>query len=315
MNIRKAIQAWAALAALCASTPALSLDVTASIAPIHSVVARVMDGVGSPRLLMPPGVSPHSFSLKPSDARALDNADVVFWVGETLETFLSRAISALAADAIVVELAEAEGLELLEYREGGPWEGHGASDLNAKHAHDHGHSHGDNAVDAHIWLDPHNAKHLATAIARTLSAADPANANVYRRNAQEFAQETDALTAELAEDLAMARSTAFIVFHDAYQYFERRFGLNVVGSVTVNPDVPPSAKRLEEIRARLAQKNVACVFAEPQFDQGLAQVVVEGSTAKIATLDPLGANLTPGAGLYARLLRNLSRSIRSCVAS
>lgn len=320
MNVRRSAQALAMVGAMTGALiapTALALEVVASITPVHSVVARVMEGVGEPRLLTPPGASPHGFSLRPSDAQALDRADVVFWVDETLETFLTRPISALAADAIVVELAKSEGLDLFPYREGGPWEGHeegGAEDAHG-HGHDHRHDHGHGDFDAHVWLDPQNAKKMAAEIAGTLAAADPANADAYSRNAQAFGEEMDALTADLTADLAPVKGKAFIVFHDAYQYFEQRFGLNIVGSVTVNPDIAPSAKRLEEIRARLSESGVACVFSEPQFDQRLAQVVVDGSTAKIATLDPLGAFLTPGPGLYPQLLRDMSRAIRSCVAA
>lgn len=327
MNVRRSAQALAAVGAmagaLIAPTASLAIEVVASITPVHSVVARVMDGVGDPRLLTPPGASPHGFSLRPSDARALDRADVVFWVDETLETFLTRPISALAADATVVELAQSEGLDLFPYREGGPWEGHdegGSEDAHGDghdkgHGHDHGHDHGHGDFDAHVWLDPQNAKKMATAIAGTLAAADPANADAYNQNAAAFGQEMDALTADLTAELAAVKGKAFIVFHDAYQYFEQRFDLNIVGSVTVNPDVTPSAKRLDEIRARLAETGVACVFSEPQFDQRLAEVVVDGSKAKIATLDPLGADLTPGPGLYPQLLRDMSSAIRSCIAA
>lgn len=317
MNFRKTAQALAAFAALFASAPTFAVEVTASIAPIHSVVARVMAGVGAPHLLVPPGASPHGFTLRPSDARALDQADVVFWVGEGLEAFLVRPISALAADAVVVELGEADGVEHFPYREGGPWEGHGEGEAEGGHGHghDHGHDHGEGAFDAHVWLDPKNAAAMAATVADTLAAVDPPNAEAYRGNARQFAQEIDGLTAEIAGELAGVGDVAFIVFHDAYQYFERRFGLNVVGSLLVNPDAAPSAKRLAEIRARLAEKRVACVFAEPQFDQRLARVVVEGSQARLATMDPLGVDIATGAGLYPELIRNLARSIKSCAAA
>ncbi len=304
------------LLALSFAKPVAALDVMTSIAPVHSIVARVMQGAGTPRLLVPPHTSPHNFSLRPTSARALDAADVVFWVGEGLETFLARPIAALAADALVVQLLHVEGVALLPYREGGPWEGHGDEEAAKDDpGHAHAHAHGGEGHDVHIWLDPSNAAAMARAIATVLAEADAANAALYRDNAAAFAVEMESLVQDLETLLGSTRGKEFIVFHDAYQYFERRFGLQVGGSITVQPQTPPSAKRLKAMRKRLIETGAACVFAEPQFDRKMARVITEGTEARIVVMDPLGAALTPGPGLYPALMRDLARSLGACVSS
>lgn len=180
---------------------------------------------------------------------------------------------------------------------------------------DHGHAHDEAGHDGHIWLDPRNAVSMARAVAEVLVQADTANSALYRDNTTAFTAEMEALIQVLETELRPARGEAFIVFHDAYQYFERRFGLDVIGSITVDPEKPASAKRLKSIRDRLIATGAACVFVEPQFDQKLARVVVEGTEAKIVVMDPLGAALTPGVGLYPALMRDLAKSLSACISS
>ena len=282
-------------------------NVVATIKPIHSLVAAVMEGVGTPALIVKGGASPHTYSLKPSDARALQAANVVFWSGHGLEVFLEDSIETLAPNATVAALSETAGLELLPLREGGAFEEHADREEDGGDAeHD--------TMDMHYWLDPANAERLVSAIAQTLIAADPDNRATYEVNAEVTTERLRGLSTELGAMLAPVADKPFVVFHDAYQYFERRFGLDVVGTVTVGPETMPGAQRIVELRERLKTLGAACIFAEPQFEPAVVATIADGTGARIGTLDPEGAGVTEGPGLYAELLTNLARSIADCLA-
>ncbi len=312
MHARFPLAAFAGLLCLAAAPALAEIAVVASIKPVHALTAAVMQGAGTPHLIVQGGASPHSVTLKPSDARALQQARVVVWVGEGLEAFLVQPLQTLAGGAVVVELAEAEGLTRLPYREGGAWEGHEEEDHAAEAQEDeHGHEEGD--IDTHLWLDPQNAKAMVAAIAGALIAADPENAGLYRANAGRTAQRLDALTREIAADLAPVKEVPFVVFHDAFQYLDTAFGLNNVGSVTVAPEQPPGAARLREIHAKIMTSGARCVFAEPQFEPRLVQVVIEGTDAKTATLDPLGAEIPDGPELYFTMMRENAAALKACL--
>lgn len=312
---------------LTAAPAAAEIDVVTSIKPVHSLTAAVMQGAGTPHLIVQGGASPHAMSLKPSDARALQDAAVVVWVGEGLEAFLEAPLESLAGDAVVVELAGAEGLTRLSYRAGGAWEthddheeeAHEEHEVHDEHAHEeepadeHDHAHEEEGTDMHLWLDPANAKVMVGAIAEALIAADPANADIYRTNADSTAQKLDALAQEIARDLAPVQDVPFVVFHDAFQYLDTAFALNNVGSITVNPEQAPGAARLSEIHEKIAATGARCVFAEPQFEPRLVQVVIEGTSAKTATLDPLGAAIADGPELYFTMMRENAASLKACL--
>lgn len=282
-------------------------QVVASVKPLHSLTAAIMDGVGTPHLLVQGAASPHAYALKPSDARALARADLVVWVGPELETFLKKPLAALSAGARSLELIRAPGVETVEMREGGAWEAHDHG------PGDHGHSHAHGGPDGHIWLDPENAKAMAAAVAAALSEIDPGNAAVYRSNLATLDGRLDALDAELRETLAPVRTKPFIVFHDAYHYFERRYGLNAVGAITVSPEVRPGAARLSALRAKIAELGAVCVFAEPQFESSLVRTVADGTAARTGVLDPEGAAIPDGPGLYFELLRFNARALVECL--
>lgn len=353
------------------------VEVVASIKPIHSLVAGVMKGVGTPQLLVRGNQSPHDYSMKPSDAQALEKAEVVFWIGGDMEQFLTKPLGTLAAKASVVTLSKAHGLTTLKFREGGPFESHEDHDdhdhdhdkdghehsesdhddhdhdkdghehseadhddhdhdkdehehAEADHDHDHdkdehehdehehdeaehaGHHHGE--IDQHIWLDPLNAKALLHEIEEALSAADPDHAATYKSNAAAMAGALDALVAEVNEQLEPVRGRPFVVFHDAYQYFEKRFDLNAVGSITVIPDVTPGAARLREIQDKVKTLGATCVFAEPQFDTKLVDVVASSANTRAGVLDPLGSNLEDGPDLYFQMVRSMAKSARDCLS-
>jgi zinc transport system substrate-binding protein len=313
-SLPAAVLSLGLLAGPAASAPAPAVVV--SIKPLHSLVAGVMEGVGEPRLLVRGAASPHTYSLRPSDAQALAEADVVFWLGEGLEVFLRRPLATLAEKARTVELGETPGLIRLKPRAGGPWEphaddqGHEAADDHAGgEAHDQWHA----AYDSHLWLDPRNAVRLVARIAAELSAADPAHGQAYERNAATLAQRIEALDSELAATLAPVRDIPFIVFHDAYQYLEARYGLAAVGSITVSPEQPPGARRLQDIRDTIVARQARCLFREPNFDPALVDRLVEGTVARTGVLDPEGAALAEGPPLYFELMRDMAQSLRECL--
>ncbi|KKB12468.1 zinc transporter [Devosia geojensis] len=321
--MRRSLPLAVLAAAMLTSVAQAAPDVVASIKPVHSLVAAVMEGVGEPRLLVTGNASPHTYSLRPSDAGALQNADIVFWTGHGMELFLADALDTLSIGATVVELAHTPGVALLPVREGGAFEAHSHGDEGHDHEHDHEHDHDhdhDHAHDheheggdMHFWLDPQNAKAMVTVITETLSEADPENAQAYAANAERELAELDALTAEIERAVAPVAQNPFVVFHDAYQYFENRFGLTVAGSVTVSPEVMPGAQRITELKARVGELGAACVFAEPQFEPTIISAITEGTGARTGVLDPEGGLLTEGPDLYPELLRGLAASLVECL--
>ncbi|MDR7144683.1 zinc ABC transporter substrate-binding protein ZnuA [Rhizobium sp. BE258] len=304
--------------------------VVTSIKPIHSLVASIMQGVGTPELIVDGAASPHTYNLKPSNARALQDAKVIFWVGAGLEAFLQKPLETLGSDASIAELDNAPGLTKLKFREGGAFEPHDDGDEAEGHDHDHDHQaaeatghdgghdndhdHGHGEFDTHLWLDPMNAKAMAAEITTTLVAADPANALTYQANAKTLDDKLDALDKELAATVAPVKDKPFIVFHDAYQYFEHRYGIKVAGSITVSPETIPGAERVSEIHQKVGELGATCVFAEPQFEPRLVDVVIEGTKAKSGVLDPEAATLKAGPDLYFTLMRGIAASMKDCLS-
>ncbi len=295
------------------ATAANALDgVVASIKPVHSLVAAVMGDTGTPTLLVQGAASPHGFSLKPSQASELEQARLVFWIGHELEPFLEKPMETIATQAQSVELMDADGITRLAPREGGMFES------DEDHDGDHGteeDDHGHGEIDPHLWLDPENAKVFVREIERALSAADPANAAAYRANGEATLARLEVLSQDVRTTLASAKGRGFVVFHDAYHYFENRFDVRASGSITVSPDVMPGAARIADIRARMKRLGAVCVFAEPQFEPRLIDVIVEGTGARTGVLDPLGAALDDGPELYFKLIRNMASSMRDCLAA
>ncbi len=313
------------------SAYAAAPDVVVSIKPIHSLVAAIMKGVGEPKLIVDGAASPHTFTMKPSNARTLEGADMVFWVGHGMEAFLEKPLEALASRATVVTLEDAPGLEKLPFREGGAFEAHDHGDHDHGHDHAHeGHAHGDGekhadhdddghdhdhgAFDTHLWLDPMNAKAFAAEIEKQLVQADAEHAAIYQKNAAELMKQIDGMDAEIKETLSPVKDKPFIVFHDAYQYFEHHYGVKVAGSITVSPETMPGAERVKQIHEKVTELGATCVFAEPQFEPKLVKVVTEGTSAKSATLDPEAATLKAGPDLYFELMRGLATSMKTCLS-
>lgn len=300
--------------------------VLAAIKPLQALASSVMQGIGQPSLLLRATASAHTYALKPSDVQAIQRADLVFWIGPDYESFMAKAVANLPKNGKVVQMSKARGVTLLPTREGGVWEEHSdgaaapANKITASrgnrsggHSHDHAHGHDHDEEDMHLWLDPTNAKAILAAMSEALGRVDAPNAARYAANATAAAAAIDALDGELATKLAPLKDKPFIVFHDAYQYFETRYGLNAVGSITVTPDRVPGPRRLSELRKKITEQGALCVFSEPQFTSGLVGTVLSGTKARGGVLDPLGAAAPDGPDGYAGLMRGIANGLSSCL--
>ena len=287
------------------------VKVVTSIKPIHSLVSYVMEGVGKPDVIVDGYNSPHGFSLKPSHAKMLENADLVIWVGEDLEAFLEKPLSTIAKKAKYIEIMDLKGITKIAFREKNIFEEHDDhkehDDHIEKDGHE-GHAHGEH--DPHVWLDPMNAKVIIKEITKQLVQLDSKNSSVYKSNSKKALSEIDKLTKKIKEDLN--KDLRFVVFHDAYQYFENRFGIQVLGALTVNTDVMPGAEQLSEIREVIEHEKVNCLFSEPQFNPSIIKSIAKDTNVKIGILDPLGSKLDKGKDLYFNLLNNMASSFKGC---
>ena len=338
MRVNKTATILWALSSLGASAANADVSVVTSIKPVHSLVSSVMQGVGSPTVIIEGAGSPHTYSLKPSQATQLQDADLVFWMGDELEPFLVDAAQNIARNAELVNLFDSHGLKKIRFREGGMFDEHDDHDDHAKDDHDdhgkekhakddhddHGHDkhakddhddHGHGEFDPHVWLDPINAKAIVHEIEEALVKADPKNAKKYEANAVRMAGKLDQLVTELRAQLQPVQGKGFIVFHDAYQYFEQRFGVAAIGSITVSPEVMPGAERVRDLREKIKDLGATCVFSEPQFEPKLVRTLVDGTGARTGVLDPLGSSLTKGPDLYFQLVREMARSLKECLSA
>ena len=298
------------------------LKVVTSIKPIHSLASYIMDGVGSPGLIVDGYNSPHSFQLKPSHAKMLEQADIIFWIGEDLENFLEKPLATIAKKAEKIELLEIKSIKKLKFRERNIFEEHEDHDDHGhdakKEEHDdHGHDakkeehddhegHGHGEYDPHIWLDPINAKVILNEITEHLIENDSKNASTYKSNLAKALAKIDKLIIDVITETNTDLS--YVVFHDAYQYYENRFNVNILGAMTVNPDVMPGAEQIHEIHEVIEHDNVSCILSEPQFNPDIIKSIAKDTNVKTGVLDPLGANLKPGKDLYFDLIRNMSAS-------
>lgn len=306
--------AWIGLAF--ASSPGFAEPpkVVASIAPVHSLVASVMDGVAQPDLLVPAGVSDHDYAMKPSDLRAIAGADLVIWIGEPLEAYLAGALETEGTRSL--ELIEVEGVDPRPF--GVAAEGEHAGEAH-RPEHEHrqaeadGHDH--LGLDPHIWLDPVRAQVIVRAVAAALTEIDPDNSRRYRDNAAETVAALQALDGEIRRQLAPFAEKPFVTFHDGYSYFVERYGLSQVGQLSVLPERGAGAATVRALRETVAAEGVACAFAEPQFDPGALEALAGGARLKIGVLDAIGSGLDPGTPLYASLLRRNAAAIEDCLAS
>ena len=310
MGMKRVIIAGAIFSLTNISFAMADIKVVTSIKPVHSLVSGVMVGVGVPSLIIDGAGSPHTYSLKPSQAKQLQDAKLVFWMGDELETFLEGPIENIAQNATAIKLIDTRGLKKIKFREGGIFDENGHDDHDEKDHEKHD-DHGHGEFDPHVWLDTVNAKAIVHEIEEALVKADPEHASIYEANAHKMMEKLDTLTAELREELEPVHEKGFIVFHDAYQYFEQRFDLAAIGSITVSPEAMPGAERVSELREKILELNATCVFSEPQFEPKLVETLVEGTGARTGVLDPLGATLAKGPDLYFQLIRNMASSLKN----
>ena len=297
------------------SSSKAEIQVVTSIKPLHSLASMIMQGVGEPKLIVDGNTSPHNFSLKPSHAKILQTADIVFWIGEDIETFLEKSLSSLSKKAKVIELMQISQIKKLKFREKNIFEvshddhGHKKHDDHGHKKHDdHGHAHGE--FDPHIWLDPMNAKIILKEMTKELILLDKKNALKYKANLRNAHIKIDKLVMDI--NFKINKSAKYIVFHDAYQYFENRFGLKTLGALTVNTDILPGAEQLKNIRNLIKKEKAKCIFSEPQFNPKIIKAIAKDTNIKTGVFDPLGADLKNNEDLYLKLIINLSNSLKNC---
>ena len=298
------------------------IKVVASIKPIHSLATYLMEGVAKPKLIVDGYASPHGFALKPSHAKMLQEADLIFWVGEDLESFLEKPLKSIPKKAKIVHLMDLSSLEIHKFREKNIYGGHDDHDDHDKHGHKkdkhdkhddhdkHGHAHAHGEFDVHIWLDPNNAKVIVKEVANQLATLDSKNSDFYKMNANNTVNKLDNLINKI--DKSINKKASFVTFHDAYQYFEKRFGVEALGALTINTDIQPGAKQIEEIQHLVEDKNIKCIFSEPQFNPKLINMIAKSSGAKTGILDPLGSSYKPGNDLYFNLINDLYQNLNKC---
>ena len=311
MNHLKSIFLASALISGISITANAEINVVSSVKPLHSLVSGVMEGVARPDLIVKGSASPHTYSLRPSQARQLEDADLVFWMGHELESFLEQPLEAIATKGHIVELIDSSKLKKIKMREGGMFDAHAHDDHDEHEGHD---DHGHGEFDVHVWLDPENAKVLVDEIKLALIELDPVNSSKYESNSNKMNMKLDQLIDEVSKKLESEQGKGYVVFHDAYQYFEQRFGMSAVGSITVSPEVVPGANRIRELKNKINELNAHCVFSEPQFEPKLVSTVIEGTQANTGVLDPLGASIKDGPELYFTLIRNMADSLHECLS-
>ena len=314
------------------------VNVVTTIKPLHSLVSSVMKGVGEPSLIIEGTNNPHTFVFKPSHAEMIENADIVFWIGEDLEAFMEKPLDSLAKNAKTISFMDLASIEKLKFREQNIFDDHDGHDDHDDHGHkdddhddhddhdghddehdghdDHdehaghhdGHNHGE--FDAHIWLDPANAKEMVLEISHELSELDPSNKSKYEDNASKTIVALDKLIEDV--DKSLSKDISYIVFHDAYQYFEKRFGVIPAGALTLNPDVLPGAKQIADIQDVINDKGIKCIFSEPQYNPKIIETLGNDMNISTGVMDPLGAYIDAGPSMYNELINEIANSVKNC---
>ncbi len=336
-----------------ASNSHADIKVVTTIQPLHSLISNVMGDVGKLNLIIEGTASPHSFTLKPSHAKMLEQADIIFWVDQDLESFLEKPLKSIPKKAKIIKLMDLSSLNILKFREKNIYGSHDNHDDHDKHAHkkdkhndhdkhahkkdkhddhdkhahkkdkhddhdkhahkkdkhdDHAHAHGE--FDVHVWLDPVNAKKIISEVAKELSLLDSSNSDVFKKNAKKTIDRLDVMIFDINKSIN--KKASFVTFHDAYQYFEKRFGVEALGSLTINTDVQPGAKQIAEIQDLVKDKKIKCIFSEPQFNPKLIKMIAKNAGANTGILDPLGSSYKPGKELYFNLIQDLYKNLNKC---
>ena len=293
------------------------IKVVTTIKPLHSLISSVMEGVGEPSLIIEGTSNPHTFVFKPSHAQMLEEADIVFWIGEDLEAFMEKPLDSLADNATKISFMELSSIEKLKFREENIFDDHddhghddhdGHEDEHEGHDDHDGHNHGE--FDAHIWLDPSNAIKMVLEISHELSEADPDNAAKYEQNENKTIASLNNLIDEI--NSSIPKDASYVVFHDAYQYFENRFGVSSAGALTLNPDVLPGAKQIDAIQDLIQDKNIKCIFSEPQYNPKIIETLAADMKISTGIMDPLGAFIDQGPEMYQKLILDIANSLKDC---
>ncbi|MBJ7550845.1 zinc ABC transporter substrate-binding protein ZnuA [Marinomonas ostreistagni] len=300
-------------------------QVVTSIKPVSMIVTAIGGDEVKVEQLVNNQASPHDYAMRPSDLRKLDQADLVVWVGESLETFLEKPLANLSSKKDIEWMA-LSGTYLREFGEEGHDHDHEEHDHEAHHDehedhdhedHDHeehgheGHDH--TGTDPHVWLDPANAKVLAHNVMEQLSKLDPEHKQEFAANYQDFVEALETADNNVEATLASIKDVPYFVFHEAYGYFEGHYGLNNKGAVTLSPERKPGAKTVANIRTEIEEHNVACVFSEPQFSPAIVETLIDGTDVKTAVLDPLGVSLKLSNDSYPAFLEALAGQYATCL--
>ena len=292
--------------------------VISTIQPINSLVSAVIGNTGKTISIIPAEQSPHDFKLKPSDVKVLQNSNIIFYVSNHLESSVTKVFKNLPKNIKLINLMEESGINHLAIRDNAAWERHDHHGDDHDDHDKHGKKHDDHddhekEDDVHIWLSPDNAIKIVQKVNKVLSLYFPENSKIYNENTTKFIDKIRNLKMELIKELSPIKNKPYIVFHDAYQYFEKTFELNAVGSVALEGDIASSPKQISFIKDKIIKSKASCVFQEPQFDSKLVKIVVEGTNAKTGTLDPLGVNITGNKDFYLQLLTNMAKSLKECL--
>ena len=298
------------------------IKVVTTIKPLHSLISRIMETRGEPQLIIEGTNNPHTFVFKPSHANMIEEADIVFWIGEDLEAFMEKPLNSLAKNAKKIAFMDSDSIEKLKFREENIFDDHDDHDDHDGHDDEHeghddhddhaghhdGHNHGE--FDAHIWLDPENAKEMVKIIRDELIKIDPEGQRQYSVNAAGATLELDNLINNVEKELS--KDISYIVFHDAYQYFETRFGVKSAGALTLNPDVLPGAKQIADIQDLINDKGIKCIFSEPQYNPKIIETLGNDMNISTGVMDPLGAYIDAGPSMYSELINEIANSIKNC---
>ena len=285
------------------------VKVLTSIKPLQLIAAAVQDGVGTPDVLLPAGASAHHYSLRPSDVRAIRSAQLFYWIGPDMETFLVAPLEGRTGETVAVQ--SLDGLTLRYF---------GQDDHDHDHDHDHDahaehdHNHKPGSLDAHLWLVPSNAQKIAQRMSEDLAKADPDNAARYQTNLAAFSLRLARLDQTLKTQLAPIKDKPYFVFHEAFDYFENAYGLKHAGVFNVGGDAMPGARHVAHMRERLQKIGQTCVFSEPPVTPKLAQTLTQGLPVTLAELDAMGTQQPVSAKGYEGLLEALAASFTQCLA-
>jgi zinc transport system substrate-binding protein len=324
--------------------------VVVTIKPIHSLVAAVMqgiEGVGLPKLLVDGSQSPHDFQLRPEQMSAIQQADLIFYIDDSYETFLKNAFETLPENTHTIALARDKNISLLPLRNGGVWEkdehhhhdGHDKKDGNTDEqddAENNWGTHQENrdangfiradihalsdepngastAYDMHVWLNPLNAIAMTRTITSELARIYPEHILEFEKNRDLLIQQIEALDKKIMQQFDTIKTAPYIVFHDAYHYADVHYHLSAVGSITFTPEESPTPTRIKTIREKIKQSGATCVFTEPYVSESIMNTITEGFHIRHATLDPEGIALEPSPTLYETLMQQFSDSLTTCL--